>query len=199
MMAKHSPLVSRIVVSALGAGAAFTVACSNCAAAPSDSASSKVVKELQPVIGDVNKADCPVYLPTWIPELNKQKFAKGYLFDSTDIDFPHGYEVAIGSDKQMPTYLTNFYMHGGVGSVKGKHPVKLNGGRTGFLKHALIEWNQGKYKYGIGFVDARVSNADMIKTANSVVLIPSAKPAAAPSKSPATRSPSTPTKSPETK
>jgi len=149
----------------------MTVLVSASLAAPVNSSSSKVAKELQPTIPTLGGADCPVYLPTWLPENNKAKYSQP-LLNNDDLDFPHGYEVSLGLKEPMASCDTIFYMHGGEGRVKGKHPVNLTGGRIGYLKHALIEWNQGKYKYGIGFIDERISKADMIKCANSVVLIP---------------------------
>jgi len=137
------------------------------------SVNSKVVKELQPTIQTLGGAGCPVYLPTWIPEKNKARFSQALL--NNDDDFTHGYEVSLGLQEPIANANTTFYIHGGEGHAKGKHGVKLTGGRIGFLKHALIEWNQGKYKYGIGFIDGAIPSADMIKCANSVVLIPKSK------------------------
>lgn len=134
----------------------------------------KVVKELQPALKELRASECPVYLPTWIPEWNKAKYTQVNVSPDMYL-FPHGYEVVLGADKQVASCNTTFYVQGGVGRVSGKHPVKLTGGRTGYLKHALIQWNQGKYKYAIGFVTAKTTNADMIRCANSVVLVPKSK------------------------
>jgi hypothetical protein len=150
-------------------------------ASPGSKSSDKVVKELQPTIQKMSAADCPVFLPTWIPERNKAKFSEA-LLNNDQLDFPHGYEVSLGSEEPISSAATSFYMHGGEGHVKGKHPVKLSDGRIGYLKHALIEWNQGKYKYGIGFISDKTSNADMIKCANSVVPIPKSKKPTVPAK-----------------
>jgi hypothetical protein len=164
------PVYKKIV--SIAAISSFTVLFSwPSLASPVNKSSDKVVNELQPTIQKMGAADCPVYLPTWIPERNKAKFSQA-LLNNDDLDFPHGYEVSLGSEEPISSASTSFYMHGGEGHVKGKHPVKLLDGRVGYLKHALIEWNQGRYKYGIGFISDKTSNADMIKCANSVVLIP---------------------------
>jgi hypothetical protein len=133
----------------------------------------KVVKELQPTIATLKNAECPVYLPTWIPEGNKAKFSQALL--NNDSRYPHGFEVSLGGNEPIANCDLTFYVLGGEGRSKGKHPVKLSSGRTGFLKNALIEWNQGKYKYGLGFINSKTTNADMIKCANSVIQVPSKK------------------------
>lgn len=140
---------------------------------PSEAAdeTKKVVKELQATVTTLKDAECPVYLPVWIPENNKAKFSQALL--NNDPDFPHGYEVSLGANEPIANCDLTFYMHGGEGRAKGKRPVKLSGGRIGFLKNALIEWNQGKYKYGMGFISQKTTSADMIKCANSVVQVPS--------------------------
>lgn len=141
------------------------------ALAASGQSADKVVKELQPALKELRASESPVYLPTWIPQWNKAQYVNVNVSPDMYL-FPHGYEVALGTDKDVASCNTTFYVQGGVGRVSGKHPVKLTGGRTGYLKHALIQWNQGKYKYAIGFVTAKTTNADMIKCANSVVLVP---------------------------
>jgi hypothetical protein len=166
--------IHKVIVSIAASISSAALLSSLSLAAPDKNSSSKVVSELQPAIQKLDGADCPVYLPTWIPEKNKAKHSEA-LLNNDQLDFPHGYEVSLGLEEPITTACTTFYMHGGQGRVKGKHPVKLSDGRIGYLKHALIEWGKGNYKYGMGFIYAKTSDADMIKCANSVVLIPKSK------------------------
>lgn len=160
----------------IAATAAMFLLSPSCFAVPGSAGTSTAAKTakdvaapFKPTLGAFRLSKAPVLLPSWLPTL-----CNGRPLGVGEGPFTDGYEYWFGNGG-ADTYL---FGSGGLGkAARSKKHVRLNGGRDAclvFYKNVrCLEWQEGKYCYRIGVPDNAQNDPDMIKAANSLVLVSS--------------------------